>query len=740
MLLSAVYGESRGEAEVLVAHYETNPINGRSELKFDEVRWFTMPDQFEDAEKFIAENADKDVYFTPTLYSRRQRKAQYATVSNVVYMDADACHPDKFRITPTFSVETSPNRFQCYWMLDREHTSQEVSEMAHRMAVAHKDDGCDPSSWIMTKILRAPGTMHRKDAENPYDVVMADVGGEVFSLKEIDRVYSDVTVEKMVTVADLPMPDPDSLPRASDIVSNIPDELSHIFIDGAPDPTKRSETRMRFQIDLLTMGFTPAWVFAACQKANGLEKFTDEGRPEQLWLEVLKSVEYVERSKSDMESREESGDDVADSEIETLPVIEFISDGERDFIESNPGFIQEYTAWAKSRSPLSAETFHRTLSIILLSCVYGRWAYIVPKHGVMGLNMWGIIAGDTTATRKSTSRALMRSVLRQWQKVSGLTIDIGSDFTPQALVKTLGERDGLVSFVHRDEFQGFIHEIYTQNYMSGAAERLTELYDGKVMAVLRNTKELATEKEADTVFNFLAMGITKEIAGRMTSSNFRSGFLPRFVWSVAEPPEWEPSHEMVDQMDEGEEFTGKGDDPTVAHFIRDFRLAQRNWDSSKPRAIRFCPEALVRWNEWKVQTKEYIRGRQNEDIMEPARDRMSYTVWKTAALLAIHDRKTEISEEHLVRALEQAEWWFRDMMIMADQVASSDFESKVDAIELMLAAAGGSMPMKKVYAHKDFKKFRKGEVDECINSLEAQGRASRVPINNEMVLEIRRSS
>src|SRR6187431_960886 len=79
MLLSAAYGESTGLAEILVGHYENK------ELKFDTAKWFQIPEELEAAEAFVEANSTEDVYFTPTLFSKRTRKAEFATVSNVVY-------------------------------------------------------------------------------------------------------------------------------------------------------------------------------------------------------------------------------------------------------------------------------------------------------------------------------------------------------------------------------------------------------------------------------------------------------------------------------------------------------------------------------------------------------------------------------------------------------------------------------------------------------------------------------
>src|SRR5690625_7987559 len=92
----------------------------------------------------------------------------------------------------------------------------------------------------------------------------------------------------------------------------------------------------------------------------------------------------------------------------------------------------------------------------------------------------------------------MLRVLHAMEKESlEYTVDIGSGFTPEGLNKELAERDGWVSLIHRDEIHGFFREIFTKNYMSGAIERLTELYDGKVQVSIRANKDAGNKRRAN---------------------------------------------------------------------------------------------------------------------------------------------------------------------------------------------------------------------------------------------------
>ena len=716
VLLEAAYADTAGFVEIVAGHYEGD------KLAIDRTRWFEVPSQFAQITEFCEAHTDSDLYWTPSAYRSKERHVDTATVARVVWVDADTCHPSKFRATPSFVVQTSPKRYQCYWLLDRDEPAAKVSELVHRIAVAHKDDGCDASSWPVNKLMRVPGSTHTKTAKH-HAVKTTDMTGEVFTFDELNALYADIEVPDVIQVEDAEM---GQLPTKAEVASQIPVQLIDTFTGGNFIPEKRSEARWQFETELFRFGFPREFVYAAVVAAAGgrLEKFTSQGRSKDLWREICKAHAAV-------------GDGVAEANphVIAVPEVSFLSDAERRWVEENPTFISEYVEWVHSRSPQAAETYQRSLAIMVLSCVYGNWAYVLPQHGRMYLNQWFIVVGDTTATRKSTSRNLAMSIVKKWQTRAGTTIDIGSDVTGESLITKLAERDGQVSLFHRDEFQGFLRELYTKNYLSGLIETMTLLYDGFVPKVLRMTKGSGNDKDATTVFNMLMLGITEEVAKSLTTKNFASGFLPRFSWSVADSPEWKPEHEYVGQRDEDTEVD-LGGDLVAAKFISQFELARRAWNSTKPKQIKFEADAWERWNEWKIESKRFIRGLPNESIMDPGRDRMSYTILKSASLLALHDRSKTVTLDHLLPALEQAEWWFKDMMRMANMIASSDFEAKADRIESLIAANGGTLARSKVYASAEFKSMRIGEVDEHIRSLMAQGRVSSGTEKGRAVLKV----
>lgn len=705
MLLDTAYGDVTGFAQIIVGHFE----NG--ELRIDRQRWFSVPAELGKLEDFVQRNSDSDVYFTTSVFSEKTRTNDNADQTHLIWVDADTCAPENFRVEPTFVVETSPGKWQCYWMLDAPTSSVEASTLVHKISQAHKDEGCDVSSWTANKIMRVPGTTHSKGETN-HEVTLTESTGEVFSLAELEEAYSDIDVTASVKVNPEDMGE---LPEKAEVASKIPGHLLETFTGGNFIEHKRSEARYQFELELLRYGFTREEVFVATQTAAGgrLDKFTEEGRPEYLWREVCKAAQEVYT-------------DVAGETAPTFSAeepVDFLSEDEREFVKENPTFIDEYVAWAKVRSPQSAETYHRTLSLVTLSSIYGSWGYLKPKFGPIGLNLWCLIVGDSTSTKKSTSKNLSLSLIRGWERRSGLSIDIGSDATSEGLIKKLAERDGLVSLLHRDEFHGWIKEMYTKNYLSGLQEVLTDLYDGRVPKSIRASADSGNDKDVSTVFNMMMMGTPKEVSSALNTSNFSSGFLPRYVWAVAETPEWKPEDEHIAQGEDEDEDQPL--DEEAMRFRNEFELARRAWNSTKPKRVKVEDDAWERWNQWKVDSKRFIMGLHNEDILNPGRDRMSWSIIKSAALLAIHSRSDTVRMEHLLPVIAQSELWMTDMVKMANSIASSDFEDRSNKVELLVAQAGGEIELKKVY--QAFKTLPPGHVDENIRSLEFQGKVKRTP-------------
>lgn len=125
-------------------------------------KWFELPRQLSDMTAYVKANSTKDVYFTPYLFSEHKRRKECAVWTRSVHADLDGCPPQSLRTVPSLLWETSPGRHQAIWLLGPQEAVQDVEELSHGVALAHKDAGCDQGGWDIGQLLRVPGSSHNK--------------------------------------------------------------------------------------------------------------------------------------------------------------------------------------------------------------------------------------------------------------------------------------------------------------------------------------------------------------------------------------------------------------------------------------------------------------------------------------------------------------------------------------------------------------------------------------------------
>lgn len=692
--------------------------SGYIELKTDDFqtsRWFSWPDDRQYIVRYLDMRRSEDVWFSAMLFDQKDRHAENATVTQAVYMDADECEPERFRVKPSYAVQTSEGHWQCWWLLNKPYPATDVSEIAHKIAVSHKKHGCDQSGWIPSKMMRVPGSTNTR-YDIPFRVRYQEpVTATVYTMSDLIDAYGDVSLDKAAVVNnDLPS----RLPQATETIGKIPSDLYDLYSEDVPEGGSWSSRMWRLMMGLFEAGFTREEVFvvgkrARCNKYDPEHagKRTQQGNeiplrrdPEgTLWAEVLKAEAAWQQGEKTpaAEVVVEPGDDMELFGFRQKAIKpNFLTAEERQMVKDEPSFIDEYTAWVASRTD-SAPRYQRSLAYMLLSCVYGNLGYIEPMFGRMDLNLWLMILGDTTFTRKSTARKLFLMVLHEFERATTQIVDIGSDFTPEGLNRELSERSGQVSLVHRDEVQGWFNEVFNKSYMMGAVERMTDMYDGRVMGTLRAGKDSGIKTRAQVVFNILGMGIKAEIARVLTDDHFKSGFLARFLWASAETPKTiTPEMVLVKQREVDHDSISHDEyvDDLVDHFTEQ-HLALGAAEGRKVK-ILMTELALERYDEWvlKIMGVTDPSFREVSDTMVPSTERLRYSVWKSAALLALHEGFTVIEYRHLLHALAQAELWYEDMSIMAGTIASSEYERQVnDVLAYIASSPNGKRTKASVY-------------------------------------------
>lgn len=697
-------------------------------------KFFSYPDELDDMVEYAKRFASEDVYFSPIVFYEQRRIRENAKCVSVVYADADTCPPEKFLLTPSISVETSPNRWHCYWVLDREYDPTEIALMAKKIAYAHKEDGCDLSGWNPTKLLRIPNTTNRK-----YDAkytVQARSNGLIYTLSEIGEVYNDIKVDAVLEPSSEPVPEQNI--NVADIFKKIPNnpEIISLYLQEPPNGADLSRRLWKLELELFRAGLTAQEVFsvvrhAKCNKYHRPDRLKRLDPDGDLWREVKRAEQTYA-----LEGNSAFKVEAIAQEVEKP--VDFLTAEERDIVAGCKTFINKYVDWASKKTDAAIQ-YQIASAFTVLSSAFSDTGHAVPKYGKMGLNLWFMILGETTRSRKSTSRQLMLRVVREYEKFAGYQIDVGSDVTAEGLVKLLSSRDKQTSLFHRDEVQGMFKDFINKTYMATAAERFTELYDGHVPVVVRSTggsmpgRGMQSER-AETNFLMYLMGITSKTADVLTTEYFRSGFLARFIYVIADAPDRSYETEAIQQADEVEVVRRDEEMDLMIRSLYDSYLYWQKKGAPFPRPIRLTDEALERFNKFKWEMGNYAEGHEQEESIEPSRQRLALSIWKCAVLLAMYDRSDEVQLKHMLVAIHYSEDWFRNLVRMASAISASEWQREVDSLEDLIAQKGGRLRYEEAY--KRFSNKRKREFDEMVDALKSQARLSIIVENSKMYLEV----
>ncbi len=721
--LEAVYGDATG-----IAAFSMRSAAG----DLTDQKFFEYPAQKAEIEALALSKANEDLYYSPILFNAPRRIKENAKTVHVIYADADTCSPDNFLVEPSISVQTSEGHWHAYWILDQEVDPQVAALLSKKIAYAHSHQGCDTSGWNTTKLLRVPNTMNMKPGkESP---VTATTNGAIYTLDDLELHYGDVEVEPIreLSLAKLPANFPDLMPTMAKLQSN--PEIIGLYMNEPSASSDLSKLMWKLEIALFKQGLTMEEVFVVVRNAK-CNKYHSPLRPKRLdadgdlWREIQRAgASFAQDSEAPAPI------DLTDIEIPsdfTKP--KFLTDSERLTVMEHRNFIDEYREWAMSKTD-GAIAYQNASAWTLLSCVFSDVGYAVPKFGKMGLNLWFMVLGETTLTRKSTSRNLMLRAVRHYEKLSGYQIDIGSDATPEGLTAILGERDKQTSLLHRDEVQGMFKDFISKTYMASAAERFTELYDGHVPVTIRSSKAKTQTDRAETNFIMYLMGITSKTADVLTTEYFRSGFLARFIYVTAPTPPRTKESEDIQQADEYEVVVR---DEVLETMMKNLSSSVMWWQKKggpSPRPIRLSQRALERFNQYKWEMGNWAESHPEKESIEPSRQRLSLSVWKCAVLLAMYEKSEEVQERHLLTAIMYSEDWFWNLVQMAGAISASEWQRDVDRLEAFIVERGGRIRYEEAY--KKFSNKRKREFDEMVDALNSQARVYEVTENRKRYLEV----
>lgn len=665
---------------------------------------FKYPAELARLESFVAIRGDEDLFFSPMLYSVPSRRAQSISHQPVVYADTDMFDPADFPLQPSINIQTSPGRTASLWLLDGEYPPEEVQAASRALAMTHeskvdgKQAGVDPSGWMPTKLLRLPNSTNLKylitkyaadGYDEPFTVTADTFSGEIYSLADFTETYDPANLPaRPVSVLSTDMPT--DLPEPKDVLRRITAsrKLSELYSNTPRGTQDWSDTLYRFVCELFRAGFTAeevlvgAW-YAACNK------YKRDGRPmSDLWVYDVRKAQ-ADPSNAPMSKTERIAADVPRPKDEGLSkAVELALLTEEERGQLTRTFIDDYIEWGITKTDAPAP-YHTAGALTAMSLILGEWAVGFPQFGELRLGLFFVIMGETTDTRKTTARNMMKRLVRGCQDTEHDYI-LTSDTTPESLLDNLADRPHQSSLYDRDEAQQLVADIKGgKGYMKGFFETLNELYDGWAHGRLRKDKTTS-----DTPVNFVQymMGIRSQLQDNLELSDFVSGWGPRNIFIRGEAP---PRTRHNSRLKQGVPGQGGIQDQILHNLSNQLMEAREFWENKTggnretPFAMLFEDDAWIKQTDLEFDLKEFFQDHPRFAVLKPSLDRLSINVMKVAILFAMMECRTKVALVDVLNARYYAAQWVEDLVIVVEGVNETMYRRDLDALEKFIIENDG---------------------------------------------------
>jgi hypothetical protein len=621
-------------------------------------RWedafFKYPEELPNLLHSIARNyKTSNVYFCPQLFANNIRQPGWKSAchkENVLicptaWADLDGCSPDLLLVQPTVSLETSDGRYHALWLFADPQPPEVAEQISKNIAYHHVHDGADAGGWDLTQRLRVPYTYNLK-RQLPFEVRIDHIDKSVYAPED----FSDYKESRINRASHDPMPEVLPPEASLDLLQRYRRSLNPIvFSLHSVQPMITSEeggwSKPLWQMLMLCFeaGMSREEVFAVASDAACNKYRRDNKNPRFLWEDVCRAYASTVEKLNILVP-------------ETEKIQPLITDAELALIEGHETFVERYIKWACSLGD-AASAYHQAGAFMVLSGLLAGSVRLPTSFGTIMPNLWFMLLGDTTLTRKTTAMDTAMSVVEEVDS----DVLLATDGSLEGMMQALEIRPAKPSIFKRDEVSGLIEAMARKDYMAGMAEALTQLYDGKTLKrVLK--RETVTVREPCLLF--FAGGIKTRVQSLLTLEHVASGFIPRFVFLTAEsdisklrplgPPTMQNLEERAGLIEEAREIRER------YVFTQEVILKGKLVDVSESRTMAsLAEETWVRYNQLEATLLYAGINHEQPDIMTPVYDRLAKSILKAAVLIAASRCKGElvVEVEDLLQAIKYGDGW-----------------------------------------------------------------------------------
>ena len=383
------------EGYICIAHAPRGtPIKMKKDFR---QTFFKLPEMKKELNDFIDESVPyKHLWFGVNLFATAERRTERALAGRVVYADLDACNPSTVEPEPSIAIESSPGRFQAIWKLNQIVPPDIAADYSRRIAYLYSVNGADKTGWDITQLLPVPFTKNYKYPGGP-EIKVVSTNDSVLDT----QVFEDIEVPPQAVsdngdVSD--MPDVDSLPDPEKVISKYELELRksdvvrYFYVEPEPGDDW-SGIMWRLVNTLIEADMTEEEVFSICLHAK-CNKYERDKRPiRYLWREVVKVF--------------------AGQKKLTVILEEFAPLRMPEILPTEPAsetVIDKYMEWATEATD-AVPIFHELSAFIVLSTILSSTVQLEVSYGTVVPNLWALILGESTLTRKTTAMTLARNLI-----------------------------------------------------------------------------------------------------------------------------------------------------------------------------------------------------------------------------------------------------------------------------------------------------------------------------------------
>jgi len=723
--------DGRDRGYVVVAAYPQGVFDPKE--KPTKNQFFAWPSQKDDLLAFCIGNRGWDLYTCAALFkTRSDRKATNISHQWAVFADADALDLRVLKAEPTMVVETSPGRHHLYWVTPTDDP-QRLTEISRSIAYTHAEDGCDTSAWDLGQLLRIPITSNTEYGQT-FEVRLTRQG-DLCSPDLLEELYPPVEVRVPVLVGEaMPTlrPGREVTTEASRALA-LNTNVNKIFHEDAQEGQDPSGATQRMLSELSRMGVSKEAAFYLAWNAK-CNTYRTESRSEgEVWQEVcavysdplntpvrnsLESGEKFAKLGEEPASRALFEEDERNPERRAEKFVESISLLTPDELLQVPTntFVDDYEQWAVTQTD-APMVYHRAGALMLLSAIFGEYG-CCPVPQKTNLTLWFLMLGPTTRARKTTSMMLWVDLLEEMAE-EDFSYILGSDVTPESLLKHLPSRDGRTSLVYRDEAHGWLYEQDSKRYLTGLPELMTELYNGRVRVRVRATESLGDEdnrpkKSTRTNFVLFLCGTVDQITRKLTIEKYESGEMHRYLVAEADAPPLTRESMWFEQYDGGEE----GEDVERTALLNRLTAAKHFWhDRTKsPVRVFFEPQAWTRYMNARIDIVEMAQRHHMAEVMTTNAMRMADSLMKCAVLIAMAERETKVKLGHVLKAISLAEEWYAASVRVLGKVLHSTWAMKQEEIWTAIRSRPDGITQQELYG-RFMKRLQEKEIEEALSML-----------------------